>query len=97
MMKTPDSYQKPNGGSHSLDRMVRRLQLSEEVCRELRYLLTARVVDQDWSRICNMIYKWMKYAPKDVCYSRPPNNKEIKHGPEHNNEKQSSHMRVLRP
>lgn len=64
---------KANGGSRSLDRMVRRLQLSEEVCRELRYLLTARVVDQDWSRICTMLHKWMKYAPKCVRYSRPPN------------------------
>ena len=72
-MKAPDSYQRPNGGSRSLDRMVRRLQLSEEVCRELRYLLTARVVDQDWSRICTMLHKWMNYAPKDVRYSRPPN------------------------
>ncbi len=74
-MNTPASYQKPNGGSRSLNRMVRRLHLSEEVCRELRYLLTARVVDQDWSQICTMLHKWMKYAPKDVRYSRPPNEK----------------------
>lgn len=72
-MNTPDSYQKPNCGSRSLKRMVRRLQLSEEVCRELRCLLAARFVDQDWSRICTMLQKWMKYAPKDVRYSRPLN------------------------
>jgi hypothetical protein len=72
-VNTPDSYQQMNCGSRSRGRMVRRLQLSEAVCRELRYILTARVVEQDWSRICTMLHKWMKYAPKDVRYSRPPN------------------------
>ena len=71
-MKTPEPYQKLYGGSRSLKRMVRRLQLSEEVCRELRYQLTDLVVNQDWSKICKMLHKWMKHAPDSVRYSRPP-------------------------
>jgi hypothetical protein len=71
-MKAPDLYQKENCGSRSVGRMIQRLRLSEEVCRELRWNLSARVVDQDWSLICDMLHKWMMIAPKDVRYSRPP-------------------------
>jgi len=65
------TYSKPHCGSTSPARQAKRLQLAEEVCQDLRHQLTARVVDQDWSKICTRLHKWMQYAPKAVRYAKP--------------------------
>ena len=64
---------KPTKSRRSMERLVRRLQLAESVCQEVRYQMTTRVVDQDWSGVFKLLLKWMRSAPQEVRYSRPPN------------------------
>ena len=60
----------------AVERRARRLQLAESVCQEVRYQMTARVVDQDWSGVFKLLLKWMRSAPQEVRYSRPSNAKQ---------------------
>ena len=64
---------KPTKSRRPKKRLVRRLQLAESVCQEVRFQTTSRVVDQDWSGVFKLLLKWMRSAPQEVRYSRPPN------------------------
>ena len=55
-------------------RLLLRLERSEKVCQEVRYLITKRACDiglNDWAPMVDYLQNWMKVTPKKVKYERP--------------------------
>lgn len=49
----------------------KRLDAAENVCRELRFLLTEKVCnDTSWENIIPLLLEWMKLVPENVKYTR---------------------------
>ena len=48
----------------------KRLRLAEAVCQELRWQITARIAEQNWSPLMDLLHKWTRSAPKSIAYGR---------------------------
>lgn len=62
----------------TIKRLVRRLEAADAVCAELRTQLSARVVDADWSRLPDLLVKWIGVTPAHIRYSSSPPNTDYR-------------------